>query len=378
MARACDFDAVHEKAIVHIAAPILPACLGVAEKVGGISGKDFITALVLGMEIMARLGLSLEKSFLVTGFQITNHMGTFGAAFATGKLLQLNPKKMTQALGIAYGQVAGTLQAVIEGSVMVRIQQGFAAQTGVLSAILAERGIAGPQEVFQGKFGYFPIFCQDRYDPSIITRDLGKQFEITNVSIKSFPCCFLNHFAISAMLNLRKREQIDPSEVDQIKVRVNQGAYNVVCNPLERKRNPCSQHEALFSLPYTVAVALLRGNVSIGDFTQESIQDKDVRSIANKVTPVVDENIEKKYGRIISPAVVEVNLKSGKQRSCRVDLVKGHPKNPMTMEECEEKFRNCLRFSKKPITGKKISSLISAVRGLETLNDVSRIVDCLK
>jgi 2-methylcitrate dehydratase PrpD len=330
MARAHDFDAVHEKAIVHIAAPIVPACLAIAERVGRINGKDFITAVVLGMEIMARLGLSLETSFLVTGFQITNHIGTFGTAVAAGKLLRSDQREMIHALGIAYGQVAGTLQATVEGSMMVRIQQGFAAQTGILSAILAKRGIDGPQEVFQGKFGYFPVFHQNRYDPSILTRDLGEQFETTNVSIKYFPSCFLNHSAISAMLQLGKEERIDPQEVDQIQVRVNQGAYNIVCHPLESKRNPSSNREALFSLPYTVAAALVRGHVSIEDFKEEAIQDKEVRSIANKITPIVDEAIEKRHGRDIGPAVVEVTLKNGKKSSCRVDLVKGHPQGSLS------------------------------------------------
>lgn len=378
MARAHDFDAVHEKAIIHIAAPIVPACLAVAERVGRINGKDFISAVVLGMEIMARLALSLETSWLVTGFQTTNHMGTFGTAVAAGKLLRLDRREMTHALGIAYGQVAGTLQATVEGSMMVRIQQGFAAQTGILSAILAERGIDGPRQVFQGKFGYFPVFYQNRYDPAVLNRNLGKQFETTNVSIKSFPCCFLTHFAISAMLHLAKEDRIDPQEVDQIQVRVNQGAYNVVCHPVESKRNPSSNREALFSLPYTVAAALVRGRVSLEDFTPEAIQDKEVRSIASKITSIVDEAIEEQYGRVIGPAVVELILKNGRKTSCRIDLVKGHPKNPMTMEECEEKFKTCLPFSVKPLSEKKVSALINAVRELETLTDISEIVDCLK
>ena len=318
MARANDFDAVHEKSIVHITAPIVPGCLAIAEKIGGVSGKDFINAVVTGIEVMARLGLSLETSFIKTGFQTTNHIGSFGNAIAAGKLLGLDKRKMVHALGIAYGQIAGTVQATVEGTVMVRLQQGFAAQIGIFSAILAERGIDGPQEVFQGKFGYYPVFHQNRYDASTATRDLGKQYEITNVSIKYFPCCFLSHFAISAMLQLAKEERIDYREIDQIQVGVNQGAYNVVCDPLEAKRNPSSPPEALFSLPYTVAAALVRGHVLLEDLTPEAIQDKEIRAIANKITPRVDPAIEKEFGRVIGPAVVEVTLKNGRKASRRV------------------------------------------------------------
>ena len=378
MARANDFDAFHEKAMVHITAPIVPGCLAVAEKIGGINGQDFLNAIVLGIEIMARLGLSLESLFLKTGFQTTNHIGSFGNALAAGKLLQLDRQKMIHALGITYGQIAGTMQTSVEGTVMVRLQQGFAAQIGIFSAILAERGIDGPQEVFQGKFGYFPVFHQNRYAPALATRGLGREYEITNVSIKSFPCCFLCHFAISAMLQLRQEEKIDPQEVDQIRVRINQGVFNVVCDPLPSKRNSTTAAEALFSLPYTVASALVRGHVTLEDFTVEAIQDPGVREIAQKVTPVVDEEIEKQYGRAMGPAVVEVSLKNGRKTSRRVDMVKGHPQNPMSLTECEEKFRACLRSSAKPLGERKASALIQALRNLETLSDVSQLVDYLR
>ena len=188
----------------------------------------------------------------------------------------------------------------------------------------------------------------------------------------------MSHFAISAMLQLAREERIDYREIDQIRVGVNQGAYNVVCDPLEAKRNPSSPPEALFSLPYTVASALVRGHVLLEDLTPEAIQDKEVRAIANKITPTVDPAIEKEFGRVIGPAVVEVTLKNGRKASRRVDFVKGHPNNPMTIDDCEEKFRNCLPSSAKPLDGKKVSALIKAVRELETLPDVSQLADDLR
>jgi 2-methylcitrate dehydratase PrpD len=375
MARAHDFDSFHETAMVHPSAPIVPACLAVAEKLGGSDGKEFLTALVLGMEFMCRLGLSVDSSFLLGGFQTTNHVGTFGTALGVGRLLRLDARKMVHALGIAYGQIAGTLQAAVEGSVMVRIQQGFAAQIGVLSAILAENGIDGPREVFQGKFGYFPVFQQNRYDPSVLSRDLGKQFEVSQISVKSFPCCLLAHSSIAAMLRLREEERVDPQTVAKIQARVNQGAFNVVCQPLEQKRNPSSTREALFSLPYTVASALTRGHVSLEDFTDEALQEKEVRALANRVTAMVDKEIEEKYGRIIGPAVVEVILRDGRTLSRRVDFVKGNPQNPMSMGEVEEKFQRCLSFSIHRFEKKTIEGLLQQVRELDSLKDVSRILD---
>lgn len=378
MARANDYGALHERAIVHMNDPLVPACLAIAECQGGISGREYISALVVGMEIMARLGLSLNMAFLKTGFQATNHIGSFGTALSTGKLLGLDHHQLTQALGITYGQIAGTVQATVEGSVMVRIQQGFAAEIGMRSAIMARKGIDGPTEVFQGKFGYFPVFHQNQYDPSKATAQLGRQYEIKNVSIKSFPCCFLSHFANAAMLQLVQEEGISFRDVDEILVRVNQGVYNVVCDPLSKKRNPTTAREALFSLPYTVAAVLVRNHVSLEDFTTEAIQDPVVRDMANKVTPMVDQKIEEEYGREIRPAIVEVTLRNGRKASRRVDFVKGHPNNPMTLEEVEEKFKTCLPFAARPLSPGKVSALIAAIKNFEALPDVSRVVQYLK
>jgi len=153
---------------------------------------------------------------------------------------------------------------------------------------------------------------------------------------------------------------------------------NMVCQPLEQKRNATSFKSALFSLPYGVASALVRGHVSLEDFTLEAIQDERVRSVVNKIEPFVDSDIERLYGRTLGPAVVEVIMKTGRKRSCRVDFVKGNPQNPMTMEEYEEKFRKCLSFSGRQIGEEKASAFIKTVKELDRLDDVSRIVNYLK
>ena len=377
MARANDYGAFHEKALVHMNDPIVPGALAIAERQGGISGKEYITAVVASMEIMARLGLSLNTAFLKTGFQTTNHIGSFGTALAAGKLLGLDRRTLVQALGITYGQIAGTVQATVEGSVMVRMQQGFAAEIGIRSALMAQKGIDGPVEVFQGKFGYFPVYHQNQYDPSRAAAQLGKEYETKNISIKTFPCCFLSHFANAATLQLVREEGISFREVDELRVRINQNVYNVVCEPLAAKRNPSTAREALFSLPYTVACALVRNRVSLEDFTDEAIQDPVVRAVANRVTPVVDPEIEKEFGREMRPAIVEATLRNGKKFSRRVDFVKGHPNNPMTLEEMEEKFKTCLPFAAKPLGGEKAAALVAAIKNLEGMADVSRIAQLL-
>ena len=375
MARAHDFDDFHEKAILHGSASTVPATLAVAEKVGSISGKEFLCAVVLGMDVMARIGLSLKRSPNVTGISTTYQIGTFGVALAAAKLLRLDRSRMLDTLGIAYNQAAGNSQCVIEGSMMVHIQQGLTVQAGVLSALMAERGIDGPHDVFQGQFGYFPVHHRNEYDPSIITRDLGSRFEIMNTSIKRFPCCLCTHAAITGILQLREEEPIDPQEVGKIDVRITQGNFNIVCQPLELKRNPVTFKDAVFSLPYAVATAVVRGGVALDDFTPEAIRDERVRAVANKVTPIVDPVIDEQYGRTLGPAVVEVTLKSGRKRVRRVEYTKGHPNNPMTFADVEGKFRDCVRHAARPLGEEKAAALIEAVKQLETSPDVAQLMN---
>ncbi|MBN8920698.1 MAG: MmgE/PrpD family protein, partial [Rhizobiales bacterium] len=213
MARALDYDAVHEKAIVHTTAGSLPQCLAIAERNGAVSGKDLIVAMAAGMELMIRLGLANEVSFLNTGRVTTLHQATFGGALAAAKLMRLSPEAIVSVLGIASGQVAGTLQMVVEGSVLVRVQQGFAGQNAVLAAVLAERGMRSIERVFQGEFGYFRAYHDNRYRAGTLTEGLGRDFVVQTTSIKYYPCCFLAHFAIAAMEKLAREHALKADDV---------------------------------------------------------------------------------------------------------------------------------------------------------------------
>lgn len=377
MARAHDFDSFHESAMVHVTAGTLPQCLALAERQGGVSGREFLTAMVLGMEFMLRLGHSFEANFLHTGRVTTLHLATFGGALAGARLLGLSPRQTVSALGLACGQVSGNLQVTVEGTVLVRAFQGFAAQTAVLSAVLAEHGLVGPERVFQGEFGYFKAYHDNQYDAGKVTRGLGTEWEIPGISIKFYPCCFLAHFAIDAMRQLAVRHAITAEAIERIHVRVTQGTWNVVCAPIEAKRAPATTQEALFSLPYTVASAAMHGHVGLAQMTPAAIAEPSVRALAEKVSVEVDAELERSHGRVIGPSIVEVTLRNGQKVSQRVDRVKGHPANPMSFDDCAQKFWDCAPFAARPLARDKLEQAIDAVRQLERLDDVRDIVRLL-
>jgi 2-methylcitrate dehydratase PrpD len=374
MARALDYDAVHEKAIVHVTAGSLPQCLAIAERNGNVSGKDLIAAMAAGMELMVRLGLAQETNFLNTGRVTTLHQATFGGALAAAKLMRLSPDAIVAALGIASGQVAGTLQMVVEGSVLVRVQQGFAGQNAVLAAVLAERGMRSIERVFEGEFGYFRAYHDNKYEPATLTDGLGDDFVMPTSSIKYYPCCFLAHVAIAAMQALADEHALKPDDVAAIHLRMTKGSYEAVCAPIAEKRVVANTQEALFSAPYTVATALVHGGVRVEHMREPALSDPAVAAVARRVTAQIDPELERQYGRIIGPSIVDVTLRDGTRLSARADRVKGHPDRPMSMDDCEKKFWSCAPYAAKELPRAKLEAAVAAVRDLENLADAGEIV----
>lgn len=371
MGRAYDFDALHEASIVHASAGSVPACLAIAERHGAVSGAQLVTAMAAGMELMIRLGLSFEDSFLHTGRVTSVHHTTFGAALAGAKLLNLSPREIVSALGLAFTQIGGNLQNVIEGTALAQVQQGIGAQTAVLSAIMAQAGLVGPERVFQGEYGYFAAYHDGRYKGAGLTNGLGREFEVRDISVKHYPSCFCTHYANDAMIRLRAAERFEADDIDAITVRVTQGIYNLVCRPPEAKQRPTTIQEALFSLPYTVAVAAVHGRVGLEHLTSAALEDAQVLRLARRVTTVVDQALEHRRGNALGSSTVAVRLKNGRQVAQHCDMVKGHPSNPMSFDDCQDKFWDCVRSSGRPFDRDRLERLVETVRRLETVETVS-------
>ena len=376
--RARDIDEVHEAAVMHSLASVLPACLAVAEWKGGIPGRELLPALAAGVDIMTRLGVSLEVQPNVSGISSTWQLGAFGAAAAAGRLLGLDEPGMINALGIASCMAAGNQQAIIEGTMMVRVMQGVTAMSGLTAAILASRKIDGPQKALEGRFGYFAAYHRGRFDPSAVTGQLGERFEITNCSIKPFPCCKVIHSAVAGALEIRSGNQLAAEDIQKVVVRVNKAADNLVCRPLESKRQPSSIPDAQFSLPYCVAVALAKGDLFFDDFTQTALSDQKVLEVSRKIEVVVDPELDRLCGREIGFSVVEVFTAGQGKFEARVEKVRGNPQNPMNLEDVEAKFRKCAAFAANPVSEDKLSRIVDMVQRLEECPDVARIVGFLQ
>ncbi|CAN5726125.1 MmgE/PrpD family protein [soil metagenome] len=378
MAHARDYDDTHDAAVLHAGVSVVPAALAAAELRGGVSGADFIAAVAAGLETICRIGVATQIGIVESGYMYTPLFGHFAATVAAGRVLELDEAQMVNAIGIAYSQVAGNHQVTRDGALTKRMQPGFAAQSALVSVRMARRGVRGTQATFEGADGFLRVYLHDRCDRHALRDGLGERYEFTRLSYKPYQCCRLNHSGIDAALALRARHGIQADQIRQVRVGVNHQAHQAVCTPIEVRKKPRSVVHAQFSLPYTVAAALIDGAVLLSHFDARSITRPDILALAQRVDPHVDEHIERDWGRSVSPASMQIEMLDGTVHTLQVDLPLGHPDNPMPAATLDAKAVDCFHAAALPLGDDAPARLRRLVDGLETLDDARRLIDALR
>jgi 2-methylcitrate dehydratase PrpD len=312
-----------------------------------------------------------------SGYMYTALFGHFAATVAAGRVLGLGENAMLNALGIAYSQVAGNHQVTRDGALTKRMQPGFAAMSALLSVQLARRGIRGAQSTFEGADGFLRVYLRDRCDRERLRHRLGERYEFADLGYKPYPCCRFNHTAIDAALALRARHGLRPERVRRVRVGVHRQAYEAVCTPNDVRKAPRTIVQAQFSIPYAVAAALADGRVQLGHYTDAALQREDILALAQRVDAHVDADIEREWGRNITPAQLHVELDDGSVHSLRVDFPLGHPRRPMSSADFDAKAADCVAFAARPLRQDTVGRLRQRVDSLESLTDARDLGDVL-
>jgi len=378
MAHARDYDDTHDAAVLHAGVSVVPAALAAAELRGGAPGAEFIVAVAAGLETICRLGVATRIGIIESGFIYTPLFGYFAATVAAGRVLGLDVPQMVNALGIAYSQVAGNHQVTRDAALTKRMQPGFAAQSALVSVQLARRGVRGAQATFEGVDGFLRVYLRDRCDRGVLRERMGERYEFVELSYKPYPCCRFNHTAIDAVLALRASAGMRPERVRRIRVGLNRQAYEAVCTPVDVRKAPRTVVHAQFSIPFTVAAAFIDGAVRLGHFDEASLSREDILALAHKVEAFVDEDIEREWGRNISPAELHVELDDGKTQSLRVDWPLGHPRRRMSAADFDAKAIDCFRAAVCRLPEDSPRRLRRLVDALESLDDVRSLVHLLE
>jgi aconitate decarboxylase len=360
-----EFDCVHEEAVVHAMTVVLPVALAGAERMKGINGRDLITAVTLGVDVAAGLGVAAT-----TGLRFFRPAtaGAFGGTAALSKLMGLDRPAMINAFSIVYGQCCGTMQAHSEGSSLLAMQMGFNARNAVVACDLAARGFDGPKNVLEGSFGYFKL-VETNGEPTRVAQEFGRRWFVTQLAHKPFPSGRATHGIIEACLELRRRHDLPAVAIDRVTVRVPPLVHHLVGRPTQGQM---SVNYARLCARYLAARALLGDNIGFEDFTSQAYRDARTQELAGRVVIEVQDCGDP---NALTPVEVEIALHDGVHHVVRLDIVLGNPAKPLSRDEHLKKLRRNCEAAARPMQRHLVEHLIEKIDQLEEIADVAALAD---
>ncbi|MET0430811.1 MAG: MmgE/PrpD family protein [Microvirga sp.] len=318
-----DYDDTHLKTIIHPAGPVASAILAFSE-IQPVSGRDFLTALVAGVEAECRIGNAVYPNHYDVGWHITGTAGVFGSAAAVSRLMGLDVGKTVFALGLAASQPVGLRESF--GSMNKSFNPGRAAANGLFAAILAQAGYTSSEGMIEAKRGWANTIST-KQDWAEITDGLGSRWEAALNTYKPFACGIVMHPAIDAAIQLRDENRLTADQIDHIDMKV-----HPLVLELTGKTAPKTGLEGKFSIFHAVAVAIVEGAGGEKQFTDRAVKDPAALGLRDRVKPVVTDGIE--------PQQVDLTivLKDGRSLNRHIDHAIGSLEKPMSDAQLEGKF----------------------------------------
>lgn len=357
-----ELDDIHKASIIHAATVVIPAALAIAEWKNK-SGRDLIEAVAIGYEVCYRIGEAVSPSHYYY-WHNTATCGTFGAAAAAAKLLELNTEQIIHTLGSAGTQAAGLWEFIEDGAMSKQLHPGKAAMNGVISALLSEKGFTGASRILEGRRGFFEAMSE-QYDAAKITNQLGEIFKIVENSFKIHASCRHTHATMDLAIDLAKEHDLVVEDIENITVRTYQVALDITDNP-----NPTTVYASKFSLQFCTALAFVKRQGGLFDFTEESLKDPVIRGLMEKVLvavePAIHEAYPEKWG-----SLVQIVLTSGEILQKRSEYPKGDPENPPSKEEMVAKFNQLASG----LPEEKIQNYVKQIMNLEKLININTLFE---
>lgn len=362
-----ELDDVHRTSHTHPGVSAIPAAIALCEQYN-LTGKELINSVVLGYDASIRVGMAVSPSIYVDRtFLAPGTLSVFGAAATAAKLMKLDEKGIADALGsVSYFGPTACYESFKLGAGIKDMIMGWGNYCGIYGAELAAMGFGAPETAIEGDFG----FCKTtsaHHDVKRLFDNMGSTYEIMNTGIKPYACCRQHHAAIDCMLELRNKFKFTIEDVSHVKVRT------FVVSSRGNKKKPISVQEAKYSIPFIMAVALEYGQAWRDQFTDELINDIRLLDFASKVDVEPDYELDKLYDEKW-PSIVEVTLKDGRFLSTRVDLPKGEPEYPVSIDEFKSKFKS---LAMDVLSDSKAEELWNKLMNLENIGDITEVTSML-
>jgi len=351
-----DFDDTTPKNYIHPTSPVASALFAYAS-VNKVSGRDFMEAFILGFEAESRIGNAVYPAHYDVGWHITGTAGVFGAAAAIGKLLNLEGHEMIWTLGLAATQAAGLREMF--GSMAKALHPGRAAQNGYAAALLAQEGFTAGEHGLEGPRGFAAVQAA-KYDLSKITSRLGEDFDLRANTYKPFPCGIVNHPTIDGCIQIHDEDRPEPATIAAVRLRVAPLVMDL-CN----QQGITKGLQGKFSVYHGAAIGLVRGKAGIREYTDEAVNDPQIKRVRELVTAVGDPSITEDQARI------EVDLTTGEKLSRFVEQSLGNIHRPMSDKQLEDKFRDQAVAA---LPASQVEKAIALCWKIDELDDVNELI----
>ena len=329
-----DFDDTFEGGPVHAGAVIVPAVLGACER-HKADGQMALIGIAVGTEVLCRLSLVVPKAVHRAGFHPTAIFGTMGAAAGVSAALGLNARQIVDALGIAGSMAGGIIEYLAEGAWTKRLHAGWAAQSGLRAALLAQAGFVGPRTVFEGVHGLFHGFAHTtRGDYQALIGDFGTRWVTDTLAFKPYPCGTMAQPYIDCARRLAARG-VKSEDISEIVCEVAEGTVHRLWEPLADKQRPRNGYSAKFATPYLLAAGFVHGGVGLGAFTKAAIRNPKLLALAAKVKYVID--AQNPYPDSYTGHIRAI-MKDGSVIEERQPHLRGGAQEPLTRQDVIDKF----------------------------------------
>lgn len=371
------YQETHRASIGHPYSPVMSAGLAVGEEMAA-KGKDFIAAVVVGYEVFVRIAAAVNPSLLSRGIQTTGAIGPFGAAVAYGKLIGLNKDQMKDAIAHAANLGGGALIEAHCARPYFAIQVGTNVEKGILAALLAKEGVVGCDTNLEGgsvnEKGFLQAYS-DEYDVNIITEGLGERLGIQDTGFSFYLVASFSRTPIDATLTLIQENGIGVKDIKSIRVKLTKTLYNFTQRKVFTAKQ--SAREAYYYIPFHIALVLLKGGVESEMYTDENLNDPEIRRLMEKVEFIEDPKLDEEFAKTqaVTTVIVELTTNDGNTYIKKLSHWKGDPENPATKEEVEDKFR---RLASRVIKPREVEKLMDLIDNLETVNNIQSLGELIR
>jgi 2-methylcitrate dehydratase PrpD len=354
----------------HFGSAIVPAAFAIAQSRGACSGRELLEALVVGAEIGARFNLS-ERMY--DGFDPTGIAGVFAATATAGRLLRLDETQMVNALALAFNRCGGSFQSHVDGSLAVRLVQGFVAETGVWCAQMAAAGLTGPKNFVDGHYGYRHLYAKGLRDSASFTDGLMQRWLLETIVFKKFPSCGVTQGVTNQTLELVAELDLRPADLASAEVRMPPYATKLVGTPFLMGDNP--RVNAQFSAQYCVANAIWRGSSKLDHFRPSAIAEAGIQALIDKITVVADAGMD---ARGHSAVDLDVRTVDGRMGRRAYDVSPGFPGRGLNALEHQARFDDCIGYAlaRRTEAGEADSGLATRAKEIpDQVNKIEQLAD---